>query len=170
VLTPGAEPLRLRALGHRVGSGSARAISTGSVAARAISTGTPTSIATGTSTAGSAVAAVTIAARSASVTASVTVTIAGATLLLHEGRGHQRFVLACADDRQHLGLLADGLRRENREDLDALDGEVGVGPDDIADLHTARKNGCDQLALGLLGPGRTPGPGPIGAFTGEFDL
>src|SRR5690606_19834117 len=113
-----------------------------------------------------------VASRPAVTTvASISTVPSSATLALRrELRRHQRLVLTGAHHHEALGLLARRLGRQHAEDLDALDGEVGIRAEHLADLGTCWQQRPVQLALGLLGTGCTPGPAAVGAFTGELDL
>ena len=63
-----------------------------------------------------------------------------------------------------------GLGGAQREDRDALDVDLGLGPEDVADLGAVgHERGLDDAA-GLLGPSGAPRPGTIAAITRQLDL
>ena len=71
-----------------------------------------------------------------------------------------------------LGLLrrTGGLGRGERQDLDALEADVDVGPQHGADLLARRHQGAVDGALGLARASGAPGPRPVARLARQFDV
>ena len=152
--------------GLGLGGGATRAIAAGATRA-SVTTGT-VAVAAGTIT----IAARTVAVAAGAVAPVTTIAVTAATPALGgEGLGHERLVLAGADDLERLELVLAGvLGREDRQDVDAVDEDVGVGPQDVTDLRAFGELRGLDLTLGHLRPCLAPGPHPIGAGAGQFDF
>jgi len=81
------------------------------------------------------------------------------------------FVAPGTDHLDELRLLSRCLGRQDGNDLDAVDQELGLSSEDVADCSAGREDGTVEFTLGLLGPGGTPGPHvtPV-ALRRQFDL
>jgi len=82
--------------------------------------------------------------------------------------GFERFVTA--DHGEGLDLVHLGAGLDDREDLDAVDVELGIGLDDVAGLAPRRENRTVEDTLGLTRAGGSPRPGAVGARTRQLDL
>jgi len=114
---------------------------------------------------------VAVTATATTTTSIVTVTASTtATALRREYLGDQGFVAAAAEHLERLGLLASTLGSENGGDGKAIEVGIGLHLHDVADRGAGREQASVERALGLLGSGCTPGPLPVAAVGGEFDI
>ncbi len=173
------EPL---GLGLRRGSGAvaAGAIRSGSTvtlaARRAIAVAARLAIPVGPAAALAARLPIAIAARApistVSTVSTVTPLAAVASAATCELRGDELVVLhGTSDDLQGLHWCPVlGLRREDGHDLGAVERELDVGSELLADHRSGREQLRPQYALGLLCSGGTPAPRAIGTVTGQLDV
>ena len=141
-------------------------------------TRTARSIAFGARTAlvalGAALATLTATIAITAVLAAISVTaLAARTALvgtLGELLGHRFERLVAADDGEGLDLVHLGAGLNDRQDLDAVDVELGIDLDDVAGLATRRENRSIEDTLGLARAGCSPRPGAVGARTRQLDL
>src|SRR6185295_3551329 len=76
-----------------------------------------------------------------------------------------------ADHFDALGLVALLLFRcLHRDDRDAIDVELGIGPHDIADLGAGEQEVRRDLTLRLPRTRGAPGPRAVSAFAGQLDV
>ena len=76
-----------------------------------------------------------------------------------EGGCDEGLILARrSEEGESLGLLALALRWKHPGDLDAVDEELSVDAQHIADRGAGRQQRCCHHAPWLLGPGGSPGP------------
>ncbi len=122
----------------------------------------------------SASATATIVAVTASTTTSTTTTIvavtASATTLRCKHLGDQRLLATAAEHFERLGLLAGALGREHGGHGEPIEVGIGLHLHDVTDRGSGGQQASVERALGLLGSGCAPGPLPVAAVGGEFDV
>ena len=107
----------------------------------------------------------------ASATATTSVAVVAAAALLGELGGDTFGRATGADqfeafDRVSLGRLGRG----QRDDLGAINGELGLGPEHVADLGSLGEQRGGQNALGLLGTRGAPGKRAVTTVAGDLDV
>src|SRR5262245_44315527 len=75
-----------------------------------------------------------------------------------------------AEEFEALRFLAGTLRGQHGDDRDAVDVEIGVGPQDVAGLGPARQQRTVEEAPGLTCPGGAPRPRAVGARARQLDF
>ena len=107
-------------------------------------------------------------------TTSTTSTIVAATASTATPRrkhlGDQGFVASAAEHLEPLGFLANALGGKNGGDGEAIEVSISLHLHDVAHRCAGRQQSSVERALGLLGPGRPPGPLPVAAVGGEFNV
>ncbi len=129
------------------------------------------------------VAAITVTVAAITVTvAAITVTVAAigaltaaGTALTRAGASQRGGYERCVGRPRATDLepVRVGTRRSggrDRNDAQAVEVRLDLGAQDIADLGTAREDGCVECALGLAGAGGAPGPGTIIPRARELDV
>ena len=103
--------------------------------------------------------------------AAIAIPVASAGAAAPHLRGHRGGVAARADDLEALDLLALlFLMREDGDDGDSLDLELGLGPHDVADFCAALQKRTVQDALRLLRSSGAPRPASVVADAGQLDV
>lgn len=122
-------------------------------------------------TASASTTVVAVTASTATSTAStIVVATASTATLRREHLGDQGFVASAAEHFERLGFLASALGRENGGDAETIEVGVSLHLHDVAHRCAGRQQASVERALGLLGSGCTPGPLPVAAVGGEFDV
>ena len=122
-----------------------------------------------TASASTTVVAVT-ASTATSTTSTIVVATASTAALRREHLSDQGLVASAAEHLERLGFLASALGRKNGGDGEAIEVGISLHLHDITHRCAGRQEGPVERALGLLGSGRTPGPLPVAAVGGEFDV
>ena len=117
-------------------------------------------------------ASTTVVAVTASTATASTIVVATASTatLRREHLGDQGLVASAAEHFECLGFLANALGGENGGDAETIEVGVSLHLHDVAHRCAGRKQASVERALGLLGSGCTPGPLPVAAVGGEFDV
>jgi secondary thiamine-phosphate synthase enzyme len=85
--------------------------------------------------------------------------------------GDDRFERTGGPDHfEPFGFDAGPPGRDNRDDRDALEVEVGLGPDDVTRLGAGIEEPAVEHPSGLAGSRCPPVPGAVVALTGELDV
>ena len=106
----------------------------------------------------------------ASTTSTIVAVTASTATLRRKHLGDQGLVASAAEHLERLGLLASALGRKNGGDGEAIKVSISLHLHDVAHRCAGWQEGSVERALGLLGPGRTPGPLPVAAVGGEFNV
>lgn len=122
-----------------------------------------------TTSASTTVGAVT-ASPATSTTSTIVVATTSTATLRRKHLGDQGFIASAAEQFERLGFFASALGRENGGDGEAIEVGISLHLYDITHRCAGRQEGPIERALGLLGSGRTPGPLPVPAVGGEFDV
>ena len=92
------------------------------------------------------------------------------TALGLEAGGNERLIVIRALDLEQLRLRAIGSGWQHRLDGRAVEAHVDIEAHHITHRRAVIEETGVQVALGLAGPDRPPGPGPVAAVTGQLDL
>ena len=94
----------------------------------------------------------------------------GPLALGHQGLRHRFERRRGGQQLDALGFLAGALGRQHRDDGDAVDVEVGLGPQHVADLGARREQAAVDHTTRFAGAGRPPRPVPVGARARQLEF